>query len=170
MRYVGTSKISKIHPKPNTSYPLLRLPQAFNDFVGKTTHIFETEHDDQQAFLVVLDKSEDDVEQASSQVMQPVMQPAAEVTQQHSENDVNTRLSKLESEINAIKKLIYGIADTNNEKTTNKALELKQTKRACGLAGYDVAFTRRRSGVRIAPSPFFFLFDFYKVLVTKNKL
>jgi len=62
MRYVGKSKISTIHPKPNTSYPLLRLPQALNEFVGKTTHIFEAEHDDQQAFLVVLDKSEDDVE------------------------------------------------------------------------------------------------------------
>ena len=156
MRYIGNSKISKIHPKPNTSYPLLRLPQAFNEFIGDTTHIFETDHDGKQAFLVIPDKNDDDAQQVNPQVMQPVMQPEAEVTQKHSENDVKNRLLKLESEIDAIKKFIYRIADTSNGKTTNKALELKQTPRACGLAGYDVAFTRRRSGVRIAPSPSFF--------------
>jgi hypothetical protein len=158
MRFVGKSKISKIHPKPNTSYPLLRLLQAFNDFVGKTAHIFETEHDDQQAFLVVLGKSEGDVEEASSQVIQPVMQLEAEVTRQHSENNVENRLSKLESEIRDIKELILRNADTSDEKTRNSSLELKQTIRARGLGGYDVAFTRRRSPVRIRPSPFVFGF------------
>jgi len=76
-------KNKHIHPKPNTSYPLLRLPQALNDFVGKTTHISETEHDDHHAFLVFLDKSEDDAEQSSSQVMQAITQPEADVTQQY---------------------------------------------------------------------------------------
>ena len=156
MRYIGKSKISKIHPKPNASYPLLCLPQAFNNFVGKPTNIYETEHEDHQAFLVVLDKSENDVEQASSQVMQPVTQPDPEVTQQHSENNIENRLSKLEIEISAIKKFILRNADIRDEEKRNNSLELNQTNRACGLAGYDVAFTRRRSGVRIAPSPSFF--------------
>lgn len=74
MRYVGKSKINKIHPKPNTGYPLLRSPQAFNDFVGETAQIFEMNHDGKKAFLVVMDKDNDQVEQVNIQVMQPVMQ------------------------------------------------------------------------------------------------
>ncbi len=156
MRYIGKSKISNIHPKPNVSYPLLRLPQAFNEFIGETTHIFETDHDGKQAFLIVLDKNNDQAEQVSSQVMQPIMQPEANVTHKRSEDNVENRLSKLESEIREIKELILRNADTSDEKTRNNSLELKQTIRARGLGGYDVAFTRRRSGVRVAPSPLFF--------------
>ena len=62
----------------------------------------------------------------------------------------------LEIELSAIKELILRNTDSSNEEAGNNCLELKQTNRACGLAGYDVAFTRRRSGVRIAPSPLFF--------------
>ncbi len=156
MRYVGKSKISKIHPKPNISYPLLRLPQEFNEFIGKTIHIYETDHDGKQAFLVVLDKNNDQAEQVSPQVMQPVMQQKAAVTRQYLENNVENRLSKLESEIRDMKELILRNTDTNDEETRNNSLELKQTIRARGLGGYDVAFTRRRSGVRVAPSPLFF--------------
>ena len=155
MRYVGKSKISKIHPKPNTSYPLLRLPQAFNNFVGSATHIFETDHEGKKAFLVVLDKNSK-AEQVDSQVMQPVMQPEADVTRQHSENDVENRLSKLETEINAIKDFILRNENTNGEEIRNNSLELKQTTGARGLGGYDIAFTRRRSPVRIRSSPLFF--------------
>jgi hypothetical protein len=107
MRYVGKSKISKIYPKPNTSYPLLRLPQAFSDFVGETIHIFETEHNGKYAFLVVLDKNSDQAEQTESQVMQPVMQLEADVTRQHLENNVENRLSKLESEMCANNSRIF---------------------------------------------------------------
>jgi len=99
MRYIGKSKISKIHPKPNSSYPLLRLPQAFNDFVGETAHIFETDYEGKQAFIVVLDKNNDHVGQVSSQVMQPVMQPEAEGTQQYTENSMQARLTALENGI-----------------------------------------------------------------------
>jgi hypothetical protein len=147
---------SKIHPKPNPSYPLLRLPQAFNDFVSKTTHIYETEQDGKQAFLVVLDKNNDQGGQSDAQVMQPVMQLKAEVTQQYLQNNIENCVSKLEIEFNAIKKFILRNTDTSKEETRNNSLELKQTPRARGLGGYDVAFTRRRSGVRVAPSPLFF--------------
>jgi len=107
MRYVGKSKISKIHPKPNISYPLLRLPQAFSDFVGKITHILETDYDGKQALLVVLDKNNDQAEQVSSQVMQPVMQPGAEDTQQYTENSVESRLSALENRIKEIESFLF---------------------------------------------------------------
>ena len=54
----------------------------------KTTYILETDHDGKQAFLVILDKNNDQAEQVSSQVMQPVMQRKVDVTWQHSENNV----------------------------------------------------------------------------------
>ena len=107
VRYVGKSKISKIHPKPNTSCPLLRLPQAFNDFIGNTTHIFETDHNGKQAFLVLLDKNNGQAEQVSSQVMQPVMQLEAEDTQQYTGNNVEVRLSALENRIKEIKNFLF---------------------------------------------------------------
>ena len=88
MRYVGKSKISTIRPKLNTSYSLLRLPQVLNDFIGETIHIFETDHEGKQAFLVVMDKNNDQAEQVSSKIMQPVMQLKADVTQQHLQNNV----------------------------------------------------------------------------------
>jgi hypothetical protein len=71
----------------------------------KTTYILETDHDGKQAFLVILDKNNDQAEQVSSQVMQSVMQSEAYVTQQHSGNNVENRFTKLENEISAIKKL-----------------------------------------------------------------
>jgi hypothetical protein len=115
MRYVSKSKISKIYPKPNTSYPLLLLPQAFDDFVGETTHIFETTHDGKRGLLVVLDKN-CKAKQASPQVMQPIMQHEAVVTRQHVENDLENRSSKLESEISAIKEFILRNANIARKK------------------------------------------------------
>ena len=41
-----------------------------------------------------------------------------------------------------------------NDKLICLAIDVKN--RACGLVGYYVAFTRRRSGVRIAPGPLLF--------------
>ena len=106
MRYIGKSKISKINPKPNISYPLLRLPQAFNDFIGKTTNVFETENEGKQAFLVVLDKNSE-AEQASFQVMQLVMQLEAVGIRQNTENCVEARLSALENGIKEIKQSLF---------------------------------------------------------------
>ena len=47
------------------------------------------------------------------------------------------------------------MGEGTNDKLICLAIDVKN--RACGLVGYDVAFTRRRSGVRIAPGPSFFL-------------
>jgi hypothetical protein len=108
MRFVGNSKISKIQPKPNTPYPLLRLPQEFKDFVGEYASIFATDYEGKQAFLVVLDKDRNNDEwQQESQVMQPVAQPEVKVMQLDSLNDIESRLSALESSIEVIKSLLF---------------------------------------------------------------
>ena len=107
MRYVGKSKISEIRPKPNTSYPLLRLPQTFKDFVGGTTQIFETNHDGKKAFLVILDKNGDQSEGIDVQVMQPVMQPEATGTLKYTQNGVEARLSALENRIKEIEGFLF---------------------------------------------------------------
>jgi hypothetical protein len=122
MRYIGKSKISKIHPKPNTSYPLLRLPQAFNDFIGETIHIFETDYDGKQALLAVLDKNNNQPEQQSSLVMQQVMQPEAKDIQQYTENNVKSRLFTLENRIKEIESFLFqnkSIFELKKENETN---------------------------------------------------
>jgi hypothetical protein len=57
----------------------------------------------------------------------------------------------------AQKAAVLGVALTNgrgqNDKLICLAIDVKN--RACGLVGYDVAFTRRRSGVRISAGPSF---------------
>ncbi len=151
MHYVGKSKISKIHPKPNTSYPLLRLPQAFNDFIGKTTHIFETDYNGKKAFLIVLDKNNDQTEQVNAQVMQPVMQPGANDTQQHTENCVEARLSALENGIKEIGDFLFQNKSIFELKNEN---EVKNESRG-GVDWLSYGPVEATTRVRIPPSAFF---------------
>jgi len=88
MRYIGKSKISKIHPKPDMNYPSLRLPKACDDAIGETVHIFETTHKSFKALPVVLS---DYISKYISSVAQPVAQPEAVAS-------VESRLKTLESE------------------------------------------------------------------------
>jgi hypothetical protein len=57
MNYIGKSKISKLSPKPNIHYPLLRLPQSSVDAIGTMASIYETEHEGNRAFLIVLNEN-----------------------------------------------------------------------------------------------------------------
>jgi hypothetical protein len=63
---------------------------------------------------VVLDKNNDQSEQTDVQVTLLIMQPEADVTQQYVQNNIESRLSMLEIELNAIKELILINADFNN--------------------------------------------------------
>jgi hypothetical protein len=58
MHYIGKSKVSKLHPQPNTVYPLIRLPQHCNDVIRETAHIFQTEYKGEKAFLILLKNKE----------------------------------------------------------------------------------------------------------------
>jgi len=95
MRYIGKSKISKIHPKPDMHYPSLRLPKACDDAIGETVHIFETTHKSFKALLVVLS---DYISIYICSAAQPVAQPEVEVAQPEAVASVESRLETLESE------------------------------------------------------------------------
>ena len=57
------------------------------------------------------------------------MQREADVTQRYVQNNIESRLSMLETELNKIKEIILRSTDTSEEETRNNGLELKQTKR-----------------------------------------
>ena len=94
MRYIGTSKISKLNPKPNLTYPLIRLPQRYKTVIGKTAHIYESCEDGQKAIVLVFDETEN-----QEKVIQPVIK-------QNVESDFSTRIAVLEEEIKELRTLI----------------------------------------------------------------
>ncbi len=112
MLYIGKSKIGKVRPKPNITYPLLRLPQHCSDFIGETEHIFETEQEGNKAFLIVFE----DGEKAKSKVIQP-----SYIT------NIESRLSALESKIDKLIernfKNIGLISEQSTKEVENKAPE-----------------------------------------------
>lgn len=99
MPYIGKSKISKIHPKPNMYYHSLCLPKACDDAIGETVHIFETPHKNCKALLVDLS---DHTSKDTNSVAQPVVHPEAEVMQARLQNVVETCILAIEKEIKAI--------------------------------------------------------------------
>jgi len=61
--------------------------------------------------------------------MQPVMQPEADVKQRYVQNNIESRLSMLETELNKIKEIILRNTGASEEETRNNGFELNQTKR-----------------------------------------
>jgi hypothetical protein len=94
MQYIGTSKISKLNPKPNLTYPLIRLPKRYKSIIGKTAHIYESWEEGQKAIVLVFDETED-----KEQVIQPVIK-------QNAESDFSARFAVLEEEIRELRTLI----------------------------------------------------------------
>jgi hypothetical protein len=98
MHYIGKSKISPLYSKGRIIYPQIRLPQRYNDVIGGTAHIFETEHNGEQAFLIVMGK-DDKIEPAAIEMEQKVLKPSLKVLKPNPEIEVESRLSALESSI-----------------------------------------------------------------------
>ncbi len=94
MQYIGTSKIGKINPKPNLTYPLIRLPQRYKAIIGKNAHIYESWEENQKAIIVVFDEIEN-----KEKVIQPVIK-------QNAESDFSARISVLEEETRELRTLI----------------------------------------------------------------
>ena len=84
MQYVGTSKISKLNPKQNPTYPLIRLPQRYRTIIGKTAHIDESWEEGQKAIVLVFDETEN-----KEKVIQPVIK-------RNPESDFSARIAVLE--------------------------------------------------------------------------
>ena len=87
MKYIGKSKITRLRPKKNIEYPLLRLPQSHADLVGETAHIFKIENNGKPLFVISLDED---------------FTPALEVIQPTS--DIESRLKSVEKQLLALQK------------------------------------------------------------------
>ncbi len=104
MQLAGKSKVTRLKAKTEIIYPLIRLPKAFADEIGKTAEIYKIENDGCRSLLISFPRSLD-----SKEVIQPspkVIQPEHKVIQLFCQNHVEERLLKLESEIKELKSLL----------------------------------------------------------------
>ena len=107
MQYIGTSKISKLNPKPNLTYPLIRLPQRYKTVIGKTAHIYESSDEGQKAIVLVFDEAESKETENKETVIQPVIK-------QNAGSDFSARIEVLEEEIRDLRTLIEKEAHFSN--------------------------------------------------------
>ena len=99
MRYIGKSKIGKLHPKRSKIYPMVRLPEQCLDVAGETVRIYSVEMEGVRGFFIALETGADEERN--------VAQLLTEVAQPRPQNDVKSRLVELESDINALKSLLF---------------------------------------------------------------
>ena len=91
MQFIGKSKISTLHSKPDVSYPLIRLPQQYKHLIGETAQLFITNHEGKKGFFILLEETED----------------KGKVVKQSLETNLESRFSALESSIDEMKELIF---------------------------------------------------------------
>ena len=91
-----------MNPKPNITYPFIRLPKECGDVIGNTVGIYETEHEGKRAFLLVM----------GDDTTLPV-----KVIQQSDTKCIEKRLSDLEKDIREIKEAILIKAQESTEET-----------------------------------------------------
>jgi len=82
MQFIGKSKISPLYSKGKIIYPQIRLPQRYKDIIGEAAYIFELEHNDKKAFLVVTGKHEKS-ESIALEIEDKVLKPALKVLKQN---------------------------------------------------------------------------------------
>jgi hypothetical protein len=110
-------KISKLNPKPNLTYPLIRLPQRYATVIGKTAHIYESLEEGQKAIVLVFDETESNDAENKEKIIQPVTRP---VIKRIVESDFTARIEVLEEEIKDLRTLIEKEAHvTPNIQKTN---------------------------------------------------
>ena len=59
MRRVGKSKVTKLNAKAGAVYPLIRLPRAYGDEIGKVAEIFEIHDRKKEQFLLLFPEVSD---------------------------------------------------------------------------------------------------------------
>ncbi len=116
MHYIGTSKISPLYSKGSIIYPQIRLPQRYNDVIGKNAQIFETEYNGKRAFFIVTEESEK-TKNSVFKFVDKVLKPDVEVLKPHPEKEVESRLSAFESKIDKLIELNF----QNNELIKSKS-------------------------------------------------
>ena|SRR5450759_3007639 len=90
MQLICTHKISVQSAKPSHAYPIIRLPREYRELGGSKADIYQTTHDGKLAFLVTVDKKVDNFCATADY------------------NDVENRISSLESKTEAILDFIKG--------------------------------------------------------------
>jgi hypothetical protein len=117
MHHLGKSKVTKLNAKAGVVYPLIRLPKGYADQIGKVAEIFETQHYDRRALLVTFDD-----EAGPCEVIQPdskVIQLLPKVIQPDGLNNIESRLSALESQIAELQSLLL---ENENQKAPQSPL------------------------------------------------
>ena len=109
MHYTGKSKISKLHPQPTKVYPLIRLPQQCNDVIGETAYIFQTEHEGERAFLILLRNKET----TKRKIIKEFIKSKPEI-------DLKSHLLTVESKIDDILELLFRKKCETEDKPSNK--------------------------------------------------
>ena len=98
MQLVGKSKVTRLNAKTGITYPLIRLPKAFANEIGRIAEMYEIEKGSSRTLLVTFPKSFESKE---------VIQPKPKVIQLDCQKEVEERLLELESEINTLKSLLF---------------------------------------------------------------
>ena len=101
MDYIGKSKISPLYSKGRVIYPQIRLPQRYNDIIGETAHIFETEYGGKRAFFI-LTRELGEKESKYFKRGNKVLKTNAKVLKPQAEISIESRLSALESSIDVV--------------------------------------------------------------------
>jgi hypothetical protein len=109
---VGKSKVTKLTAKADAVYPLIRLPKAYKDEIGKTAEIFETQHDNKRVLLVTFNE----LAEANSEVKQP----ERKVIQLECQKEIEARLLLLESEISDLKSALFLNESSSFNKIKNR--------------------------------------------------
>ena len=154
MQSLGTTKLKKLNPRQGYLAPYIQLPWGFGeDLIGKAIEIFSTE----DGFTVKFTGEE--------------FKQSRPLDLEHRSPDIEERLSILERQFQQIASYLISESpipsvmnipqntECNSDESTllipaRSKLVSHNIRRARGLVGYDVALTRRRSPVRIRPSPF----------------
>ena len=118
MQFIGKSKISTLHSKPDISYPLIRLPQQYKHLIGETAQLFITNHEGKKGFFILVEETED----------------KGKVVKQSLETNLESCISALESSIDEMKELIfqnnliYSLQSSKEGKTKRPSRDLNPSR------------------------------------------
>lgn len=97
MAFIGRFKIGRMTPKPNFTYPVVRLPTDYAGIIGQYVAIYETKDEaGKRAFMLVLDDDDDSI-------------LPDRVAQRNITRGIENRLSVLEIEMKGIRKSLESI-------------------------------------------------------------
>lgn len=113
MKPIGKSKITKLSPKKDIVYPLIRLPQSYTELIGETAHIFKTEFNGKTLFVLSLEDEFD----GELQVVQP-----------SSNSEIESRLKAVENQLSTLQESISKDWNGNNGPAEILTQDLRRVK------------------------------------------